>query len=112
MWRRLRGLGRPGCQLGSARFKSYWTGEDKRLRSTSLEFKKGEVGWQGKYACSLGIEMALNATRPRESPKEVSANKEGIRVKHEGLVLSSIGEGERKESQQEWEEAVLTWKMV
>ena len=41
--------------------------------------------------------MALNATRPCEISKEVSANKEGIRVKHESLVLSNIGE-ERKNS--------------
>lgn len=80
--------------MGSARFKSYWTGEDKRLRSTSLEFRKEK--WDGKVNTHvLGIELALNATRPHEISKEVSANKEGIRVKHEGLVLSSNGE-ERK----------------
>ena len=68
--------------MGSARFKSYWTGEDKRLRSTSLEFRKEK--WDGKVNTHvLGIEMALNATRPHEISKEVSANKDERKPKNQ-----------------------------
>ena len=70
-------------------------------RATGLERTRGSdlQVWSSErrsgMAREIRVEMALNATRPREISKEVSANKEGIRVKHEGLVLSSIGE-ERK----------------
>ena len=95
VWRRFRGLGRPECLLGLCQVQELldWRWQETQIYKFGAQ--KGEVGWKDKYSCSWHRD-GIECHEAMWDSKEVSANKEGIRVTHEGLVLSNIGE-EKKE---------------